>query len=163
MTTTANAIIGASWDIAAADRVSGLYDAEPHLVARIAEQVAGLKTVGPASMVDGSTVSLSKLHPLALIRPVGGSREIEGDGYGFLTISQTWAVLLQVAHVLNEQESAAYVAGPLAVGIIRAVHGWTPGDPFGPFALDGHLDQIIEPGRATFEIRFTVPVAISTP
>ena len=144
------------WDLGAG--LVGIFDAERPIIERIRSQVSAFKTVDSSSLIAGS-VSFTELMPAALVEPADGSAETL-DGYGEISAEQTWGVLILVPHHRRApgDSSAARLAGPLALAVIRALQGWSPGDAFDPLRFTGHLDPVSSIGWALFELRFALGV-----
>ncbi len=144
--------LAASWDLDAA--VGGLFDVERLIIERLRETVTGLKTIDSSSLIAGSN-SFTELLPAAFVEPGGGSVDAT-SGYDDLPLKQTWSVLLVVSHHRSKpgDTSSAGLAGPVAVQIIRALHGWSPGEYAEPLLFTDHLDPVSSVGWAMFELRF---------
>ena len=144
--------LASSWDLEAA--VGGLFDLERLIIERLRTQVSGLKTIDASSLIAGST-SFTELLPAAFVEPGGGSVDPTA-AYDELPLRQTWNVLLVVTHHRSKpgDTSSARLAGPLAVQIIRALHGWSPGESLEPLLWTEHLDPVSSIGWAMFELRF---------
>ena len=147
------------WDLLAS--LGGIFDAEPLLINRIRAEVSAFKTVDSSSLIAGSG-SITGLLPAAFVEPADGSADAQ-EGYGEIHAQQTWAVLVVVPHHKKEpgDTSAARLAGPLALAVIRALQGWSPGDGFEPLLFTGHLDPVSSVGWALFELRFTLGVSLT--
>lgn len=157
---TGNLAIAQDWDLLAG--LGGIFDAEPLLIDRIRSEVPAFKTVDSSSLIAASS-SITSLLPAAFVEPAEGSSDTQ-DGYGEIRAQQTWSVLVVVPHFKREagDTSAARLAGPLALAVIRALQGWSPGDGFEPMLFTGHMDPVSSVGWALFELRFTLGVSLTT-
>jgi hypothetical protein len=158
--TEGNTALLQDWDLNAG--IGGIFDAERPIIERIRSQIPAFKTVDSSSLIAAST-SFTGLLPAAFVEPGDGSTD-SLEGYGEIQGRQTWAVLVVVPHYKKEagDTSAARLAGPLALAVIRALQGWSPGDGFEPMLFTGHMDPVSSVGWALFELRFTLGVSLTT-
>jgi len=134
------------------------YAAEAAIIARVRDQVPDLKTVVGLSQeikVDSATGAL----PGAVV--VCDGHEPKDQAGGRVLITQKWEITIVVSAPNDRSGAKARAeAGPLIVGVIRALAGWTPATGFSSMELQaGGWEEYTE-NMAQFGFAMKTNIAI---
>lgn len=145
--------------------ITGVYDAEPLILARINAQDTGnaFTTISSASVL-ANTGDIKPLMPACLVMPGAVEGEVRENFHGPVDETQLWQISVIVPHIIDPSGSVttASAAGSLIKIVIEALHQYRLSADF-PRLLKyiGRDAPIYEQGWAEFPLYFQLNLRLS--